>query len=153
MRKSVYPLNILKKIWPASRGSKPALGESLLWRLLKENLYVQRRLYFIAVIAMVLVAATTSGVAFIMRDIVDSMTSEDRSRIFIVAAAVAGIFTLKGIATYIQVVTLTRTGNRIVANQQIKLYDKLLRQGVSFFNLTESSELLMKVTYSAQAAR
>ena len=48
---------------------------------------------------------------------------------------------------------MTRAGNRIVSKQQIKLYDKLLRQGVSFFNLTESSDLLLKVTQTAQAAR
>jgi ATP-binding cassette subfamily B protein len=71
----------------------------------------------------------------------------------LVAASVALIFMVKGAATYVQVVALSRAGNRIVARQQVKLYDKLLRQGVSFFNLTESSDLLMRVTQSAQMAR
>jgi ATP-binding cassette subfamily B protein len=89
-----------------------------------------------------------------MRYIVDAMTDpENRGMVMLVALAVVMIFALKGIATYVQVVSLTRAGNRIVATQQIKLYDKLLRQGVSFFNLTESSDLLMRVTQSAQAAR
>jgi ATP-binding cassette subfamily B protein len=96
----------------------------------------------------------TSSVAWIMRYIVDAMTIPDnRGTVFMVALAVAGIFTVKGLATYVQIVSLTRAGNRIVATQQIRLYDKLLRQGVSFFNLTESSDLLMRVTQSAQAAR
>jgi ATP-binding cassette subfamily B protein len=103
---------------------------------------------------MVVVAAMTSSVAWIMRYIVDAMTIPDNQGIvFLVALAVAAIFTVKGLATYVQVVSLTRAGNRIVATQQIRLYDKLLRQGVSFFNLTESSDLLMRVTQSAQAAR
>jgi ATP-binding cassette subfamily B protein len=132
----------------------PALKDHLLWRLLRENIHDQRKYYTIAVIAMVVVAAMTSSVALIMRYIVDAMTIPDnRGMVMLVALSVVGIFAFKGIATYVQVVALTRAGNRIVATQQIKLYDKLLRQGVSFFNLTESSDLLMRVTQSAQAAR
>ncbi|WP_319544295.1 ABC transporter ATP-binding protein [Ruegeria conchae] len=110
--------------------------------------------YTIAIIAMVFVAGTTAGIAFIMRDVVDSLfDSENSAKIFGVSMAVFTIFLIKGVATYVQVVALTRAGNRIVSKQQIKLYDKLLRQGVSFFNLTESSDLLLRVTQSAQAAR
>ena len=132
----------------------PALKDKLLWRLVRTNLHEQRKLYGISIAAMVVVAAMTSSVAWIMRYIVDAMTIPDsQGIIFMVALAVAAIFTVKGLATYVQVVSLTRAGNRIVATQQIRLYDKLLRQGVSFFNLTESSDLLMRVTQSAQAAR
>jgi ATP-binding cassette subfamily B protein len=60
---------------------------------------------------------------------------------------------VKGIASYIQVVALTRAGNRIVATQQKRLYAKLLRQGVAFFNINESSDLLTRLTQSAQSAR
>lgn len=128
--------------------------DSLLWRLLRENLRSQAKLYAAAIVAMVFVAATSSGIAWIMRDVIDSMAdTANKSRVFLVALGVLLIFTAKGISTYVQVVALSRAGNRIVAQQQIKLYDKLLRQGVSFFNLTESSDLLMQVTYSAQAAR
>ncbi len=130
------------------------LDNSILWRLLSENLRSQVLPYTIAIIAMVFVAGTTAAVAFIMRDVVDSLfDTENSAKIFSVSMAVFIIFLVKGVATYVQVVALTRAGNRIVAMQQIKLYDKLLRQGVSFFNLTESSGLLMKVTQSAQAAR
>ncbi|WP_241481101.1 ABC transporter ATP-binding protein [Ruegeria sp. ANG-S4] len=130
------------------------MDESILWRLLSENLRSQMVPYIIAIIAMVFVAATTAAVAFIMRDVVDSLfDSENAARVVAVSIAVFVIFLIKGIATYVQVVAMTRAGNRIIAIKQIQLYDKLLRQGVSFFNLTESSDLLMKVTQSANAAR
>lgn len=123
-------------------------------RLVAENMRAQAWLYIIAVIAMVAVAATTSAVAWVMQLIVDSMTDPgNRARVFLTAGLVALIFFLKGVASYVQVVALTRAGNRIVATQQKKLYAKLLRQGVAFFNLTESSDLLMRVTQSAQSAR
>ena len=132
----------------------PNLAGSHIGRLISENVRAQLSLYIVAVIAMVAVAATTSMVAWIMQYIVDSMTNpDDRAKVFMVAGGVALIFFLKGLASYVQVVALTRAGNRIVATQQKKLYAKLLRQGVAFFNLTESSDLLMRVTQSAQAAR
>ncbi|MBL4767990.1 MAG: ABC transporter ATP-binding protein [Rhodobacteraceae bacterium] len=103
---------------------------------------------------MIFVAVSSAGIAWIMRDVIDSMGRDgNQSTVFLVAAGVFGIFLVKGVSTFVQVVSLSRAGNRIVAQQQIKLYDKLLRQGVSFFNLTESSDLLMQVTVSAQAAR
>ncbi len=130
------------------------LDESILWRLLAENMRSQAVPYAVAIVAMVFVAATTAAVAFIMRDVVDSLfDSENSAKILGVSIAVFVIFLIKGIATYVQVVAMTRAGNRIIAIKQIQLYDKLLRQGVSFFNLTESSDLLMKVTQSANAAR
>ena len=139
--------NVIKRILSKSVG--PDVG-----RLISENMRDQLKHYVIAILAMVLVAATTSATAWIMKDIVDSMTNpDDRTRVFLVAGAVALIFFLKGMATFVQVVSLTRAGNRIVATQQKKLYAKLLRQGVSFFNLTESSDLLVRVTQSAQSAR
>ena len=123
-------------------------------RLLRENFRLQLPNYGIAIIAMVVIAATTSLTAWIMRDIIDSMIgSDDKSQVFLVAAAVALIFTIKGAATYIQVVFLSRAGNNIVATQQRRLYDRILAHGVSFFNDQGSSDLLMRVTYSAQAAR
>ncbi len=132
----------------------PGVYQSDIWRLLTENIHAQRKYYTIAIAAMVVVAFTTASVAWIMRYIVDAMTvPENQSIVMMGAASVAGIFVVKGVATYVQVVSLARAGNRIVARQQVKLYDKLLRQGVSFFNLTESSDLLMRVTISAQMAR
>ncbi len=139
--------NVIKRILPKFAGSD-------IGRLISENMRDQLKHYVIAILAMVLVAATTSATAWIMKDIVDSMTNPgDRVHVFMVAGAVALIFFLKGMATFVQVVALTRAGNRIVATQQKKLYAKLLRQGVSFFNLTESSDLLIRVTQSAQSAR
>lgn len=123
-------------------------------RLLRENFRMQLPNYAIAMTAMVAIAATTALTAWIMRDIIDSMIgSDDRSRVFMVAAAVALIFTVKGAATYIQVVFLSRAGNNIIATQQRRLYNRILEHGVSFFNDQDSSNLLMRVTYSAQAAR
>jgi ATP-binding cassette subfamily B protein len=50
-------------------------------------------------------------------------------------------------------VAMAKAGNRIVANLQRKIYSKLLRQDARYFETTESSDILMRVTQSAAAAR
>lgn len=130
------------------------LNGKMIVRLVRENFRLQAFNYGLAMAAMVVIAVTTALTAWIMRDIIDSMVgSDNKAKVFAVAGAVALIFTTKGIATYVQVVWLSKAGNSIVAFQQRKLYRRILEHGVSFFSERGSSDILMRVTYSAQAAR
>lgn len=123
-------------------------------RLVGDSLRAQWRLYAIAMVAMAIVAATTAGTAWMMESIVDAMTTpEMQSQVYWIALGVVALFFTKAVASYAQAVFLARAGNRIIAEQQEKLYDKLITRGVGFFAKTESSSLLMRVTNGAQAAR
>ncbi len=103
---------------------------------------------------MLVVAGMTSLSAWIMRDIVNSVYLKQGFNVVLeIAFAVAAIFIVKGLATFVQSYYLSKAGNSIVAEQQRKIYDRLLKQGVSYFQNLPSSELLVRVTYNAQAAR
>ena len=137
-----------------SRTTAKISSSSLLGRLFLENFPEHRGRYLAAIGAMVVVAAMTASTAWIMGSIVDSMANpEDQKRILLVAGAVAGIFMLRGFASYVQMVLMARAGNRIVAQKQTELYRRLLDQEIAFFLRTESSEVLVRVTQSAQMAR
>lgn len=126
----------------------------LIGRLLAENLRSQAPWYGIAICAMLVVAGMTSASAWIMRDIVnESVVSKDIDRVFQVAILVAVIFAVKGIASYFQDVFLSKAGNNIIAKTQKKLFARMLKQGVAFYSEYSSSELLMRITSNAQAAR
>ncbi|MDZ7927287.1 MAG: ABC transporter ATP-binding protein [Agrobacterium sp.] len=128
--------------------------KKLLARLFKENFKKHVGWYSAAIAAMLVVAGTTSLSAWIMRDIVNSVYLKQGFDVVLeIAFAVAVIFIAKGIATFVQSYYLSKAGNSIVAEQQRKIYDRLLKQGVSFFQNLPSSELLVRVTYNAQAAR
>ncbi|QCL97597.1 ABC transporter ATP-binding protein [Agrobacterium tumefaciens] len=128
--------------------------KKLLMRLFRENFKKHVGWYSAAIAAMVVVAGTTSLSAWIMRDIVNSVYLKQGFDVVLeIAIAVAAIFIVKGLATFVQSYYLSKAGNSIVAEQQRKIYDRLLKQGVSFFQNLPSSELLVRVTYNAQAAR
>ena len=130
------------------------MQRKLLWRLLRENFRGQAVWYGLAIVAMVGVATMTAASAWVMNDIVKSLSAgTDRMEVYGVAVTVAAIFAVKGIATYFQTVLLSKAGNGIVATQQRRMYSKLLRHGVAFFNGQGSSDILVSVTQSAQAAR
>jgi len=123
-------------------------------RLLAESFRAQGLLYAIAMTAMVIMASTAAGTAWIMEKIIDVMTApEDRAAVFTVAGGVVALFIVRGISSYIQAYFLARAGNRVVAMQQDRLYRKLLQRGVAFYKGTESSDILMRFTQGAQAAR
>jgi ATP-binding cassette subfamily B protein len=145
-------ISIFKDRW--AKTTARIASNSPLGRLLLENFPEHRARYLVAMLAMLIVAVTTAATAWIMGEIVDSMTNpEDRRRIMLVAAAVAGIFILRGLASYAQMVLMARAGNRIVAQKQADLYRRLLDQDLAFFSTTESSDVLVRVTQSAQMAR
>ncbi|GAA6160590.1 ABC transporter ATP-binding protein [Ruegeria sp. HU-ET01832] len=123
-------------------------------RLIVESFFAQGHLYAVAIVAMIAVAATTAGSAYMMEYIVDAMTSpEMREWAGMIAFGVILLFLTKAVASYVQAIFLARAGNRIVARQQDRVYRKLLRHGVSFFAQNESADLLMRTTNGAQAAR
>lgn len=131
------------------------IDQSLVARLFRENFRQQLGNYSIAMVAMVIIAGTSALTAWMMSDIIDSMMiTGNNAEVYAVAMAVAVIFTVKGFATYVQMVFMGKAGNSIVANLQKRLFQQMLKQGVSFFaEGAGSSDLLMRVTNSANGAR
>ena len=123
-------------------------------RLIKESVWPMRRQYGVAVVAMIFVAATTALTALLMEYIVDALTTYDsRDVILLVAGSVALTFVIKGVALYIQEVSLSKAGNRIVAIQQKKAFASLLNLGPAFLVQRESSDFLQKIVSGAKAVR
>ncbi|WP_187326834.1 ABC transporter ATP-binding protein [Martelella lutilitoris] len=132
----------------------PRANRSLLYRLLSENLRDQAPWYALATIAMLIVAGMTSLSAWIMKDVVnETVVSQNMNRMFMLAGGVATIFIVKGIATYFQIVILSKAGNNIIAKTQSSIFSRILQQDLNFFIRFPSSDLVMRLTNNAQAAR
>src|SRR5690606_32974285 len=104
--------------------------------------------------AMLVVAGTTAASAWIMRDITNEFTgTKNIEAIYSIAGFVAIIFIVKGLATFVQTLFLSRAGNSIIADRQRKIYDRMLAHGIEFYHSYSSADLIMRMTQSAQAAR
>ena len=69
------------------------------------------------------------------------------------AFVVLGLFVLRGLATYGSLVVLSRTGNRIVATVQARVFDHLLRQNMLYFQDRHSSEFIARLALAANGVR
>lgn len=126
----------------------------MLLRLFRENFRKHYGLYTVAIIAMLVTGLTTAASAWMMKEIVNGMVvDKDVQKIFGIAATVATIFTIKGIASYIQSYYLSKAGSSIVAHQQRRIFDQILKSDLAFIQSHSSADLLMRVTQGAQAAR
>lgn len=131
-----------------------AFDKHLIFRLLRENFRKHARWYSAAIVSMIVISCTTAASAWIMRDVVNYMIeAQNFTMIVLISSIIAFIFILKGIATFSQTYFLSKAGNSIIAEQQRKIYARLMEQGVSFYHNNTSSDLLVRVTHNATAAR
>ncbi|MET4636286.1 ABC transporter ATP-binding protein [Kaistia defluvii] len=123
-------------------------------RILRANFRDHRKGYMISFLFLFIVAAMTSLSAWIMRDVVNQIfVAQSVEMLWILSFGVMAIFIVKGFATYGQVVVQSRIGNRIVAENQKRFYDRCLRFGLDFYNDRASSELIMSISGGSNAIR
>ena len=71
--------------------------------------------------------------------------------IAIYSGAIAVLFLIKGLSTYGQTVILSKISNAILANNQRRLFAKLMSESVGFFSERHSSEFLARLTAGANS--
>ena len=74
-------------------------------------------------------------------------------QIFGVSVAIILVFLMKGLCGYGSTVILSRIGNNIVARQQRRLSDHILRQSLAFFVHFPSSDLITRIGQATSSAR
>ena len=111
----------------------PSGTASLVRRLLVEQAAGQWRRYALAFGLMGIAAASTALGAYLIGDVINqAYVHKNLPGIIILAIVTAVIFMIKAMATYGQALTLARIGNRIVADNQRRMFAKLLQHNIGF---------------------
>jgi len=131
---------------------RPVLG--LLARILRENGRTYAPRYAVAFVFMFIFAGATALSAWMMRDVINLIfVDRDPVALTWIPAAILAIFTVKGLSSYLQEVSLARIGNRFVGETQKRMFDHLLRMDLGFYQARPSNDLIMVITQAASAAR
>jgi len=102
----------------------------------------------LAMIAMALVAAATSSIAFLMKPMVDQIfQSQDRSRLFLVSGLVVLAFVGKAICYLFQAYQMSFVGQSAIHNLRVELYAHLQTLSLSFFHRNPSGVLISRITH------
>ena len=127
---------------------------STLRRLAREEAGPHRASYFAALAFVITIAVTTALPAWLMKDVINRIfVDKNEAATWWLGAAIIVIFTVKGLATYGQQVTLSAIGNRIVASVQMRMFNHLLEQGQPFFAQSHSTQLIAQQSFIANCAR
>jgi ATP-binding cassette, subfamily B, bacterial MsbA len=108
--------------------------------------------YTIAFLLMGIAAASTALTAYLLGTMTnEAYVNHNFHGIVVIGLIAIVIFAAKGFATYGSAVVLSWIGNSIVANNQRRLFDKLLQQNIGFFADRHSSEFIARLTTGAAA--
>jgi ATP-binding cassette subfamily B protein len=124
----------------------------LIRRLVMEQGAAYWRRYLLAFALMAVSAATTAGSAYLLGEVINQAYVDKNVRgIAILSLVTIVVFALKGLATYGHSVILSQISNAILANNQRRLFSKLMRESVGFFSERHSSEFLARLTAGANS--
>jgi len=132
----------------------PTSTIDLLKRLLRENGREYGPRYALAIICMLLVAGTTSLSAYVLKNVIDTIfVHQNRGALVGITLLIVAIFIAKGFAAYFSEVIVGNIGNRLVADTQKRIFDHLLKVDIAFFQTHNSSDLVTRMSYNANAVR
>ncbi|MGH6763606.1 MAG: ABC transporter ATP-binding protein [Phyllobacterium sp.] len=132
----------------------PDDAKRIIKRVFSENFRDYYKSYILAVIAMLVVSATTAFIPWIFRDVIDQIFVNQRADLlFLISAAVCGAFVLRGFAGYFQSVLLSKIGNNLVARYQRRIFDHLMRLGLDFYNDRRSAYLAAQINQNVGGVR
>ena len=127
----------------------PALAR----RLLAENALAHWRRYAVAFALMGVAAACTAFSAHLLGDVInEAYDNRNMAGVVLLGSVTLVLFIIKGVATYGHAVILSRIGARIIADNQRRMFDKLLNEGLGFFADRHSSEFIARLTTGANSA-
>jgi ATP-binding cassette subfamily B protein len=137
---------------PSKITDDPYGAAILIRRLVAEQGLAYWRRYLLAFSLMAIAAATTAGAAYLLGEVINkAYVDKDVRGIALLSLVTIVIFTIKGAATYGHTVILSQIGNAILANNQRRLFAKLMSENIAFFSERHSSEFLARLTAGATA--
>jgi subfamily B ATP-binding cassette protein MsbA len=124
----------------------------LIRRLVTEQGLVYWRSYLRAFVLMAVAAGATAGAAYVLGQVINqAYVDRNVTGIAIFSGVVVILLFIKGVATYGHTVIMARISNAILANNQRRLFAKLMSESIGFYSERHSSEFLARLTAGAKS--
>jgi ATP-binding cassette, subfamily B, bacterial MsbA len=124
----------------------------LIRRLITEQGLVYWRRYLQAFVLMGMSAGATAGAAYVLGQVINqAYVDRNVTGIAIFSGVVVILLFIKGVATYGHTVIMSKISNAILANNQRRLFAKLMSESIGFYSERHSSEFLARLTAGAKS--
>jgi subfamily B ATP-binding cassette protein MsbA len=133
------------------RGGRSA---ALVWRLARDFMRPHGKRVVLAFLLMGLAAGSTAGRAWLMQPVLDRIfVAHEGSLLLLIAGAALALALAKGLADYGATVSMTRIGQRVIADVQIVLFARLMRADLAYFHANPTGTLISRFTSDAVLLR
>jgi subfamily B ATP-binding cassette protein MsbA len=103
--------------------------------------------FILAMFCMLVVGATTSALAFLVKPALDEIFLKRNSDMLTwIPVAVIAIFLIKGACNYTQTILMSFIGQRVIADLRNNLYRRIQMQSLSFFTKNPTGILMSRIT-------
>lgn len=129
-------------------------SRQLILRIVRDHLRHHLSTVGLAIFCMIMVAAATAIMAWLMQPVLDQIFLErDRGMLTLVPLVLVGVVLISGTANYFQTVLMRRVGQRIVADLQIALFDHLMHADLTLFHDQAAGRIISRFTNDIQSMR
>jgi len=102
----------------------------------------------LAMCCMIVLAACTAALAWMLRPAVDgALSGRDTRMIYMIPMFIVGLYAVKGAAYYGQAYLMGYVGQKVIFDLRNSLYSHLVNQSLSFFAHRKTGELLARISY------
>jgi ATP-binding cassette subfamily B protein len=138
---------------PRDRNKEKEENWALIKRLILDYGVERWPRYAVAFSLMAVAAGCTALCAYLMGTVVnEAYVNKSFAGIVSLGLLTMAIFAVKGLATYGQAVIMSRIGNSIIAENQRRMFESMMRQNLGFFAERHSSEFLARLSAGANSA-
>lgn len=140
----------MKQAIPPAQDAYETTGMQVYKRLLSHSLKYWRYLS-IAVLAMIVTAATETGFAALMRPLMDgSFVEQDETLIRWIPVAILVIFFVRGVGEFLSSYTMKWVGRQVIKELRSQMFRHLLRMPVAYYDRNTSGQLISRLTYNVE---
>lgn len=123
----------------------------IIYRRLLGYVWPHWRAFFVAILALIVVAGTEAGFAAFLKPMMDgSFVEKDPEIIRLTPIVLIAIFLLRGIAAYLSSYLMAWVARRVISTLRGEMFAQLLRLPVTFFDNTPSGTLISKLIYNVE---
>jgi len=102
----------------------------------------------IAVSCMVVLAACTAAVAWMLKPVLDeALSGKNQELIYLIPLVIIGLYLIKGVAYFGRAYLMGYIGQRVIFDLRNLLYERLTSQSLAFFAHRKTGELLARLSY------
>lgn len=129
----------------------PTTGDaSLIAGIFQHYFKVFWKKYVIIFILIGLVSGTTAGIAWMVKDVVETVFVKQSTPLILpLFFAIVTVFVVRGASLYGQSVLSNQISNALVADIQKRMFEHVMKQRISFFSRYSSDDLIMRFNQGA----